>query len=395
MRHLIIIKSIIETLDFFSLDIAHTFEEHGYDIFVFDFGRAMECMTKLISFCSTDEDVILITFNHIGISGEEIFYRSDSNFWDDNGIICINIEVDHPWYYYRQLKKLPHRYIHYCVDRNHLRYMHRFYPNIEHIGFLPLAGTYWDKCENISWDNRKIDVLFTGNFVSYDRYDEFIDRDGDTQESRFVHDIINDLKINPDNTIESVVERHLIKENGKNICDKELQQFMNALFYIDLYMRNYYREAVVSKIAESDIRVHIIGSGWENIKCSRKDKLVLYSNTDSLGCIEAMHNSKIVLNVMPWFKDGIHDRVPNAMLSGAIALSDKSEYMSQHLENGIEIVNYDLKQLDELPCIINHIIKENNNSKEIAFNGLEKARAGHTWNKRAEQLLREVEDYSE
>ena len=40
--------------------------------------------------------------------------------------------------------------------------------------------------------------------------------------------------------------------------------------------------------------------------------------------VELMHESKIVLSTMTWFKDGTHDRVYNGMLAGAVAVTDTS-----------------------------------------------------------------------
>lgn len=45
--------------------------------------------------------------------------------------------------------------------------------------------------------------------------------------------------------------------------------------------------------------------------------------------MQAMRDARIALNVMPWFKDGAHDRVFTAMLQGTAALTDDSRYLRE------------------------------------------------------------------
>lgn len=44
-------------------------------------------------------------------------------------------------YYHHFLDKVPHNYHHVSIDRNHDKYIQRFFPEIERGPFLPLAGT--------------------------------------------------------------------------------------------------------------------------------------------------------------------------------------------------------------------------------------------------------------
>ena len=48
---------------------------------------------------------------------------------------------------------------------------------------------------------------------------------------------------------------------------------------------------------------------------------------------------------MPWFKNGIHDRIFNSCLNGAVSLSDSSIYIDELFTDRQNIILYDLNML--------------------------------------------------
>lgn len=58
------------------------------------------------------------------------------------------------------------------------------------------------------------------------------------------------------------------------------------------------------------------------------------------------------MNVMPWFKDGAHDRVFNSMLNGAVCFTDWSRYLTENLRDGEDIFFYELDALECLPDMV-------------------------------------------
>ena len=58
---------------------------------------------------------------------------------------CINIIVDHPYHYhdflYEQIRFRRTRYLQFCIDKQHIAYMKRYFPEIALGGFLPSGGT--------------------------------------------------------------------------------------------------------------------------------------------------------------------------------------------------------------------------------------------------------------
>ena len=100
-----------------------------------------------------------------------------------------------------------------------------------------------------------------------------------------------------------------------------------------------------------------------------------------------MEESKIVLNQMSWFKDGASERIFNAMLQGAVCLTDDSIYLREILTNGQDVVFYDLSELEKLSSIVVELLQHPDIMQCISDNGYQLAKSNHTWKHRAEQLL--------
>ncbi len=380
----IFFKGEIETLEYFSLEIAKTFMEYGAFVFFFDFLEEEESFLKLQEFCKNCEP-IMITFNFTGIRGDEIFYdEKEELFWNVHHITCINIVVDHPFYYDKLLEIVPEKYYQISIDRLHESYMKRFYPNIKLLPFLPLGGTAIFK-KPLSISERSIDVVFTGNYTPPHTFDKHIERINE-EYTAFYHRIIDDLIANPFLSMEVAMEKHLKEEMGE-LSDDELKTVMANMIFIDLYVRFYFRGLVVKTLAEHGIKVHLYGGGWEQLECANRENLILGGSLNSHECLEVISNSKISLNVMPWFKEGAHDRIFNSQLNGAVCLTDDSIYLKEQLVDGKDCVFYSLKQIDDLPKIVQNLLDNKEQLERIAKNGYETALACHSWKKRAENLL--------
>ena len=103
-----------------------------------------------------------------------------------------------------------------------------------------------------------------------------------------------------------------------------------------------------------------------------------------------MNQAKINLNVMPWFKDGTHDRIFNIFLQGSLVLTDTSLWLSENFQNKRDIVYYGLDKLEEVPELINYYLKNWDEAVEVIRNGFEIVRTKYTWNNIVEQILKHV-----
>ena len=141
-------------------------------------------------------------------------------------------------------------------------------------------------------------------------------------------------------------------------------------------------------LVENGIRVVVYGEGWERTDWADNSNLILGGKVLAPEVLPLMYRSKIVLNTMTWFKDGSHDRVFNGMLSGAVVVSDASVYMQEQFENHKELELFELEAIQELPAIVDDLLRDLPWAQEIADAGRKKALEAHTWKQRAHEIAR-------
>lgn len=390
MKKIMFFEGDIETQGYFSQQIAEAMRALGHETFMYDLSRAWNSTEKFFRFFER-ENTVLINFNFHGMSGEDYFLdESGRTMWDVLHIPSYNIVVDHPMYYHHFLENVPHNYHHISIDGHHEKYMKRFFPEIERGPFLPLAGTELNpNRSNVPIACRKYDVMMVGNYCVPQTFEKFITRIDD-EYTAFYYGMIDDLLANPDKTVEEVVEAHIIEEMG-DVPEEELKKAMAAVTFIDLYVRYTVRGRVVQQLADAGIKVHVFGDGWQLLPCGHPENLILMDKLDSVGCLKKLCQSKISLNVMPWFKDGAHDRIFNTMLNGAVCLTDSNPFLDRILHDGADCSIYSLKHMERLPEIVSALLSDPDRMQKMADEGYRMAKAEHTWAHRARELHELIE----
>lgn len=387
INKLILFKNNIETLGYFSEQMAETFRQLGYEVYIFDYEYIQQGLIDLIWFCEPGKTA-MITFNFIGIGKEEDFMMEDGELlWNQRKVLCLNILVDHPFYYDKDFENLPDHYKMFCIDKDHVNYVRRFYKLVNSVEFLPLAGTEIDD-NYIPFDEREFDIIFTGNYtppVTFERYMNRINEDY----TAFYQHIVNELLTNTDMSMEQAMEKHMHLEIP-DVSEEDLKAGMAAMIFIDLYVRFHFRGLVIKTLVDSGYIVHVFGKGWDLLPCEHPENLICHGSINSYECICNMKNAKISLNVMPWFKNGGHDRIFNTMLSKSVCVTDESEFIKEQYSEGNDYIKYSLSRINELPDKIAKILHDSKGSAEIAQNGYYKTKLAHTWKHRAEVIAIDV-----
>lgn len=382
---IILFEGEIETLGFFSRELKKAFEKYGHTVMMFDFEHIGESAGELLRFCEKGKTVMLC-FNFHGISGESFFRDEEGNYlWDDLQIPCFNIVVDHPLCYHRFIENRPQNYVQLCIDRNHIRYMNRFFPEVVCHEFLPLGGTSITGAHYLPIRERPLDISFTGNYVPLSVTEKYIHQNG-SEYAAFYQGLIGKMIREPERTLEDAAEEHIRTEMG-GATAAELKDAMANLIFIDVHIRNMVRGHVIKALAENGIKIHVFGRGWDSLECRGHENIIEEGPKDSLECLKCISQSKLSLNVMPWFKDGAHDRIFNSMLNGAVCVTDSSVYLDSILEDDTNVIKYSLYHGDEQVERITALLRDTDKMQQIADKGFLLASENHTWEKRAEQLL--------
>ena len=233
---------------------------------------------------------------------------------------------------------------------------------------------------------RTMDVVMTGNYTPPSFCEPHINWINE-EYAAFYRGIIEDLIQNPNQTVEAAELRHCERKMGKTPYD-EIRIAMHRMIFIDLYVRNYWRGEVVKTLVDAGITVDVFGKGWEELCCEKPEYLRIHPQITSEECLKQLQKAKISLNVMPWFKDGAHDRVFNSILNGAVCVSDKSKYLCEELEDGEGVVYYDLTDLTSLPQNMQDLLHDDHKMQEILEKGVAKVQKYHTWDARAKQIAK-------
>ncbi|MBD5520838.1 MAG: glycosyltransferase family 1 protein [Lachnospiraceae bacterium] len=388
MKKIMLFEGDIETQGYFSIQLAEAFQKMGHQTFIFDLSRPWNSSQRFFKFYEKG-NTVLVNFNFHGMSGEEIFLdENDRMMWDALQIPVYNIVVDHPMYYHHFLEKVPKDYHHISIDRNHEKYMERFFPEIKRGPFLPLAGTklYPDKSYTPA-EYRRYDVTMVGNYTPPSQFEKYITRIDD-EYTEFYYGMIDDLLAHPMKTVEEVAEEHIRREIPE-VTHEELKMLMSKLTFIDLYVRFTTRGEAVRALADAGIKVNVFGGGWDQLECKKPENLIVGNSLDSVGCLKKLCQSKISLNVMPWFRDGAHDRIFNSMLNGALCLTDSSAYLEEILKDKENCRIYSTADIEALPDMVYGLLANPSGLQQVIDKGYNLAESAHTWEHRA-ALLNEM-----
>lgn len=383
-KGLLLFSGAVETLEFFSAQLALSYKKDGYDIFTFRIHKEKEDYSALKEFLSSHE-TLLLTFNYIGLSGEEFLQEGKDVVFSLFPIQKKVILVDHPIYYHDQLSVTEEDTALYCVDEDHVDYIRTYYPQKKSVRFLPLAGTeYFTEHKPIK--NRSIPLLFAANYVRKERLLSYL-TGLDQDYKDFYYSIVEDLKKKPEQSVQFAMESSLLSLFPK-ASKKELAAAMHGMLFVDLYIRSYFRAKVVQTIADAKIPIYVIGKDWQYLETKHPECIHMvgsgYENTEF--CLKHMEEAKLSLNVMPWFKRGFHDRIPSSMLQKAVSVTDPSDYILKNFTDGEDILLYSLHEIDRLPDLINDSLMDEDYLQSMADRSYQKAKEEHTWEERYRKL---------
>ena len=384
-KTLLFIQGIYDTIDLFIAAFSDAFRRLGCVCHVIDVREKENAMRMLKKIIEEEKVDGVVTFNNIGYN---ISFAERRNIWEDAKIPYFNILMDHPFHYAAPLKNAPDTSVVFCTDRNHVKFLQRFYPHLKRIDFMPHAGMEADACHP-DIEERPIDVLYAGGLSKY-AAEGLVPDLGEIREFdafALTKEVLFDLMQHPGKTTEDAIEEYFIYL-GKDYTDQELNLWITELRFIDSYATSFYREQAVRLLVENGIKTTVFGGGWDKCEWADNPDLIYGGKVLAPQILELMNYSKIVLNTMTWYKNGIHDRIINGMLAESVVVTDESEYLKEEFsEKEKKLVSFQLSGIQSLPDMVRHLLYSPKQMRQIAKNGYHYAKTHHTWMQRAEYLL--------
>lgn len=297
----------------------------------------------------------------------------------------INYIVDHPLYFHSQLSaEVPQHVI--CIDRRHVSYIQKYYPEVESVSFAPLPMMPVNINDIKSIKDRPIDILFTATYTS----PQFIQNKLSQINPDARHDvfeILSYMQADTSLTMEDAMSKFL-KIRDKNIPDNMFRQFMQYYYLADTAVAAWARDIVVRAILNTGQKLTVCGHGWNDFKRYDKtpyDNLEILPETGYHRAADMAYNAKILLNVMPWFKDGVHDRVFTAAGHGAVCISDETDVLDKIM--GDSYVSFNHSRLEDLSCKIKKVLFDDDYATSLVATAYNKVSEDYSYNEFAKRLM--------
>jgi glycosyltransferase involved in cell wall biosynthesis len=97
--------------------------------------------------------------------------------------------------------------------------------------------------------------------------------------------------------------------------------------------------------------------------------------------------SQMSINQNPWFKAGIHDRVPLSLMNGCVCISDTSELLTETIPDNAGVVCYSLEDIEAMAAGIKELSGNPDKMQEIADAGIEYALSHMTWSEWVQRFV--------
>lgn len=377
-----------DTMNIFTKKLASCLEQRGISVDYLDLDSP-HLQQEVLKLTKVHYDAA-VAFNSLG---QEAFRANGQYLFDYLDIPFFNYIVDHPLRHHHTLSTPLKNYHVLCLDEDHITYINKYYPHIKSVHVLPLGGmpaAHVNKHTREDFHSRKYDLILTGSYYSLHKLEEQIMQMPELERElsvRLIEQMLQNRSLTNEEALENVF-RDLQIENVELSVFADLMAGTNLAGH---YVNAYVREEIVRQLISSEIELHIFGNGWEAFSTKDLGRTTIHSGITYMQSADLAQNSKMVLNTMPWFKSGLHDRIPTAMLNGAVSVTDDSRYIKQYFQNNKDLLVYQLDNLQRLPEIVCSYLEDEERLYDIARAGERKAAELCTWQRRTGELIKIME----
>jgi glycosyltransferase involved in cell wall biosynthesis len=364
--------------------ISHEFKELGWEVkhIRLDKKRQVEDLRALACECGDNPYDYVMDIN-----------TKFDDIKDDNGIYCIerigrhywHYILDHPFYHHDALKQeLGNMHV-LCLDRKHKKYIESAYPHIKECIVIPLAATRSSHADTKIADRKKT-LIFTSTYTDPDlvriQARKNLSAEGMEFFDKFVNILLEYSKYTQEEAVRMIIP---------GVRDRDIAPILQQHFFADVYLQAAIRQEIVVQLIKNHVTVTLYGHGWDLFK--EKASIVMkeeadYINNGGITCVGEVSyselpniyaDSQMSINQNPWFKDGIHDRVPLSLINGCVCISDTSKLLTEIIPDNTGIVSYSLGDIEAMAVSIKELLGDQDKMQEIADAGAKYALSHMTW----------------
>lgn len=156
---------------------------------------------------------------------------------------------------------------------------------------------------------------------------------------------------------------------------------------LELYIRGKDRVDLIQSIQDATVHIFDASIDQKNWKHHLKGKsnLIFHEPVSYEESLAVMRKSKIVLNSSPHLRNGVHERVLNALACGALPVTEENPYLLENFPG--QLLFYKNSERDQLNQLINDYLNNENKRLDICTRGKENVLFNHTWDCRISKIL--------
>lgn len=373
-----------QSSSFFANQMADAFEDLGFDVQVCEFDEHDD-LDAVFQPLYGQKYRLLLDFNStitrmVEEDGTPVLDKLDGPFFD--------YILDHPLFHYNCLNADLKNLNGIFLDEAQEAYVKRYYPRVKKTLTMPLGAT-----EAVTGGKKtETDtVLFMGTYDRPDKIYEMVELSPEPLRS-YMKELIEMRIEDPILPMEAGFGQ-LLKAHGEELPDDKFALFMNAMYSVDAYIRDYFRKAALDELLKKKIPVQLVGEGWEKYQTPYERYRTIEKPVTFDLSFEKIAREQIMLDVSPIFNRGVHDRAIAGMANRTVVLTDSNPYRCAHFKNRKDMMFYSLAKIDSLSEAAGELMENEKLRSEIRENAYQTFCAGHTWRARAKEILSwEAED---
>lgn len=369
-----------------NIDImAKEFRKLGVECDIFDIIRDREnAVSQLVENLQKYKYDAAFTCDMIG--QQDITIADGLNLYNSLGIPFFNLIVDPPWYHVLK-SKCKNTYM-FVMDRDHVPFVRKYYPHIRDAVFVQHSAEYdrYGGCDTERYAERTYPVTFIGTHVELKGLSDIIESFPENSRELVwtaINIILDDRSLSTDRGFERALEE------CKKVPDlgEGLKQLFSMMEYAEHFVRAYCREELIRNLMAAGVPLHIWGKGWDELDEYAGSNAAIYSPVSSHDVPAIYKDSKIVLNVMPWFKNGSNERIAGGMMAGALVCTDHSKFIDELPDIDDMVRFYDISRPQDTAEIIFDCLDDPEGSARSAKKAADYAGKTMTTSSVAETML--------
>lgn len=297
-----------------------------------------------------------------------------------------NYILDNPLYHHSTLQCPLKRYNVLLVDEEHCEYVRKFYPHIHSVCMLSLGAN--EAVTGRAFEQKQQNVLFMGTYRKPSVYLQQISSYGICERKDMLQ-MIECIEAQPEFSVEKALT-HILQEEKREVSKEEFALMMNRYYPVEMYLRNEYREQLITGLLKKGISVRIVGERWESYQYADSPKLKLERPVAFDRSFEKIAESAVLVDSSPFFKMGIHDRVFAGMANHTLVLTDRTAYRERIFGDGTDVCMYSPDNSQEAGVIAEELLINHQKRKEIVDKAYDIYKKKYTWDKAAQRFINQL-----